>query len=207
MALRIKLNGEYSERVVARETNHLWTLKKESRDKPKQPEYMPTVVAYGRISLNEIIRDTIERYGNKCDLNFIDVRHITDMRNLFSKSDFNGDISKWNVSKVEDMDGMFEGSNFNGDISQWDVSNVEYMSRMFASSSFNGDISKWDVSNVVDMHNMFEHTHFNGDISKWNVSNVQDMSSMFRLSDYKQSWIQSWKISPDCNTNGMFAKY
>ena len=41
------------------------------------------------------------------------------------------------------MYGMFEKSQFNGDISNWDVSNVTNMSEMFYLSKFNGDISKW----------------------------------------------------------------
>ena len=43
---------------------------------------------------------------------------------MFEKSDFNGDISKWNVSSVINMDGLFSETDFNGDISNWDVSNV-----------------------------------------------------------------------------------
>ena len=37
-------------------------------------------------------------------------------------------------------------SQFNGDISQWNVSNVTHMSEMFNKSKFNGDISKWNLS-------------------------------------------------------------
>src|SRR5574344_3068058 len=53
--------------------------------------------------LVEIIKATIEEQGNKCDLNFIDVSRIKDMSYLFGGDkygfeDFNGDISKWNVS-------------------------------------------------------------------------------------------------------------
>lgn len=46
---------------------------------------------------------------------------------------------------------MFNGaSEFNGDISNWDVSNVSQMSFMFgAASSFNQDLSNWIVSNVI----------------------------------------------------------
>jgi len=39
------------------------------------------------------------------------------------------------------MQEMFSDSEFNGDISQWDVSNVTNMSSMFRYSVFNGDIS------------------------------------------------------------------
>jgi surface protein len=41
------------------------------------------------------------------------------MSYMFSNAEFNGDISKWDVSKVVDMDGMFHNSHFNGDINNW----------------------------------------------------------------------------------------
>ena len=53
------------------------------------------------------------------------------------------------------MEVMFAHSNFNGDISGWDVSKVKYMYSMFFKSKFNGDISQWDVSNVERMTWMF----------------------------------------------------
>ena len=39
------------------------------------------------------------------------------MQRMFYSSDFNGDISKWDVSAVGSMNGMFFGSKFEGDIS------------------------------------------------------------------------------------------
>ena len=119
---------------------------------------------------------------NDEDLRFICTTKITNMSEMFSQSQFNGDISKWDVSNVTDMYGMFSGTEFNGDISNWDVGNVTDMSSMFRDSQFNGDISNWDVSNVTDMRWMFRDSQFNGDISKWNVSNVSSMSGMFNNS-------------------------
>ena len=107
--------------------------------------------------LKDIIKQKIESEGNECDLNDIYMGNITNMSSLFEDSDFNGDISKWDVSNIESMNGMFAGSKFNGDISKWDVSNVKYMSSMFEYSKFNGDISKWDVSNVIFMTGMFDN--------------------------------------------------
>jgi surface protein len=65
------------------------------------------------------------------------------MNEMFYASQFNGDISKWNVSKVEDMRYMFHSSEFNGDISEWDVCSVRRMDGMFDGSKFSGNISKW----------------------------------------------------------------
>ncbi len=53
---------------------------------------------------------------------------------MFRESNFNGDISKWNISKVEIMFEMFFASEFKQDISKWDVSNVKIMEDMFAES-------------------------------------------------------------------------
>jgi uncharacterized protein YeaO (DUF488 family) len=41
---------------------------------------------------------------------------------------------------------MFMSSEFNGDISNWDVSNVKDFNRMFTRSKFSGDIRKWNIS-------------------------------------------------------------
>ena len=55
------------------------------------------------------------------------------------------------------MSGLFEDSEFNGDISCWDVSNVTNMGGMFSYSQFIGDISEWNVSNVTDATYMFDN--------------------------------------------------
>ena len=47
--------------------------------------------------LKKIIENRIQTEGPECDLNDIDVSDITDMRELFEGSNFNGDISKWNI--------------------------------------------------------------------------------------------------------------
>ena len=57
--------------------------------------------------LKKIIKRIIESEWNKCDLNDIDTSNITDMSYLFEDSDFNGDISKWNVSNVTNNADIF----------------------------------------------------------------------------------------------------
>ena len=123
-----------------------------------------------RDELIKIVDQLIKERGNDADLNDIDTSEITNMLELFYDSEFNGNISNWNVSNVREMYSMFERSNFNGDISNWDVSNVEDMRYMFSNSKFtgeNGDISKWDVSNVVDMSYMFNGNPLEKNPPKW----------------------------------------
>ena len=117
--------------------------------------------------LEKLIKQRIKEQGHDCNLNDIDVSEIKDMSALFHNSEFNGDISLWNVSKVMFMDSMFERSEFNGDISKWDVSNVKDMHSMFYNSSFEGDISKWDVSRVKDMSYMFVGSPLEGNEPSW----------------------------------------
>ena len=102
------------------------------------------------------------------------------MSGMFATTNFNGDVSKWDMSRVADISNMFgDATSFNGDISKWVVSSVTDMRQTFTSSNFSGDISKWNVSIVADMSSMFAITKFNGDISKWDVSRVTDMNNMF----------------------------
>ena len=42
----------------------------------------------------------IKGSANDADLNHLDVSRVTDMRYLFNGSEFDGDISGWNVSNV-----------------------------------------------------------------------------------------------------------
>ena len=145
-----------------------------------------TVQPKTKKELEDIIKKTIEEKGDSCDLNFIDTSLITDMSELFLRSSFNGNISKWDTSNVENMRKMFTSSKFNGYISDWNTSNVVDMSRMFMTSDFEGDTSKWNTSNVKDMSEMFCGSRFDGDISKWDIS--------------------KWKVSKDALVCGMFER-
>ena len=107
--------------------------------------------------LRDIIEKRIKQEGNEVDLNDICTSNITNMSSLFARLDFNGNISKWDVSNVTDMNNMFWGCEvFNQDISKWNVSNVTDMSGMFwGCKVFNKDISKWNVSSVKDFGVIF----------------------------------------------------
>ena len=98
------------------------------KNKSNSYKYFPKT----KKELKDIILQRIEAEGNEVDLNDIDVSKITDMSNLFEETDFNGDISGWDVSNVTNMSYMFcVCEAFNQDISNWDVSNVNNMSYIF----------------------------------------------------------------------------
>ena len=146
--------------------------------KSNQYKYFPQ----SKEELKSIVKKRIKDEGNEVNLNDIDVSQITDISNLFNGTDFNGDISQWDVSNVTNMYGLFYCCDkFNQDISDWDVSNVKNMYCMFSyCKNFNQDISNWDVSNVTNMTEIFWGCEsFNQDISKWNVSKVTDAYRMF----------------------------
>ena len=124
------------------------------------------------------------------------IQYISNM--FFECSNFNSDISEWDVYNVRDMSYMFSYCiNFNSDLSKWNVFNVQNMTFMFLNcSKFNLDISKWNVSNVQNMIGMFYGCHnFNSNISKWNVSNVQNMCRMFCECYDFNSDISKWDVS------------
>jgi surface protein len=136
---------------------------------------------------------------------------------------------------------MFWHSNFNGDISHWDVSGVTNMSYMFSYfrhvgldeyssvTYIQGDFQdaqfKWDASGVTDIWDTYTDlspvdngkpfTHvtntsddvyksrFKGDLSKWNVSNVTNMQAMFQNSQYKGD-LSKWNVSNVSNMQAMF---
>jgi surface protein len=110
--------------------------------------------------------------------------NVTNLSNMFnSASNFNQDISNWDVSKVTDMSYMFAGAKaFDQNIGGWDVSNVLDMKFMFVNAqNFDQNISDWNVSKVTNMSFMFAATNnFNQPIGSWDVSSVTTMLAMFQ---------------------------
>ena len=97
-------------------------------------------------------------------------------------TNFNSDLSSWDVSNVTNMNNMFgDCTNFNQSLNNWNVSNVSNMYNMFANcTNFNQSLNNWNVSNVSDMYGMFGNcTNFDQPLNNWNVSNVSDMYGMF----------------------------
>ena len=124
-----------------------------------------TIFPTSRKELEDAIAKEIDKNGNECSLNHIDVSKIEDLSYLFAGykteyghnfSDFNGDISKWDTSGAKDLCGMFSKSVFNGDISKWDVGSAENVYDMFYKSKFNGNIDDWEFpENTENILKMF----------------------------------------------------
>ena len=182
-------------------------------------EYHPQT----REELDDIIYQLLQERGNGADLNDIDISKIKDLQSLFIPkikkhnnrypynkeydfSEFNGDISDWDVSNVENMGWMFCSSKFTGDISNWNTSSVTNMKWMFNDSEFNGDISDWDVSNVTNMCYMFNASKFTGkkcNLGKWDVSSVTNMNDMFSFCKFKGD-LSNWKLNDKCIAASIF---
>jgi surface protein len=66
----------------------------------------------------------------------LDTSVVTTIRALFeSATEFNADISNWDVSNVTNMDHMFRNAKaFNQSLANWDITNVEDMNHMFSGS-------------------------------------------------------------------------
>lgn len=154
----------------------------------------------------DLLKELMEKRGDGCDLNDVDVSDVKDMSYIFQYTDIDFDVSGWDTSNVWFMTGMFRASKFNGDISRWNVGVVDNMVEMFWNSEFNNDISDWNVENVKDMKEMFCKSKFNGDLSRWKVNGVTDMTEMFAKSEFtgENGSISDWKVNRKCKRLNMF---
>lgn len=94
-----------------------------------------------------------------------DISNVTNIGTMFKNctSITNLDVSNWNTGNVTYMLRVFEGcSNFNPDVTNWDVSRVtgnNSMQEMFENSGFNRNIAGWqlnpNMSGASEMQYMF----------------------------------------------------
>jgi len=129
-----------------------------------------------------------------------DVSNVTNMEGMFRGSNFDQDISNWNVISLSDGSAIniFSTTNyFNQSLKNWNVSNITTTYAFFINATaFNGDLSNWDVSKVTNFMWMLNGaTNFNKPIGKWNVSKVTDMYGAFeKTSNFNQD-ISQWNVS------------
>jgi surface protein len=90
-------------------------------------------------------------------------------------------IGDWDVSSTTLFVAVFQGSDFQSDVSNWDVGNATSFENCFYQcANFNSDISGWDTSSATSMRYMLaECAIFNQDLSDWDVSGVTTMEAMF----------------------------
>lgn len=140
----------------------------------------------------------IQRRNQGADLSCVCTTLVTDMSQMFSTfSNFNQDISTWDVSNVNNMSSMFRNAlSFNQFIGIWDVGNVVNMSFMFDRAFvFNQPIGDWDVSSVTTFLAMFQNANeFNQPIGNWDVSNATYMIAMFNLADKFNRNLSQWCV-------------
>mgnify|MGYP000194145818 FL=1 len=148
------------------------------------------------------------KIANDEDVRYVNTSYLTDMSYLFqNKTEFNQDISKWDISRATTLRGMFINAHkFNQNIASWDTSNVIHMGDMFnMTKEFNQDIGAWDTSKVTNMASMFTHAYkFNQDISGWDMSNVTNVYGMFQLASSFNQNIGGWDVSKATSMAYMF---
>jgi surface protein len=138
-----------------------------------------------------------------------DLLEVYDFGSVFENCvNFNGNISKWDVSKVNDMSRAFAYCiSFNQDLSSWKTGNVTSTKLMFLyCNKFNSDLRAWDTSNITDMSGMFANCRLlESNLGDWDVSRVVDMSGMFSGCENFTSDLSDWDVSKVTNLKYMFA--
>jgi surface protein len=142
------------------------------------------------------------------DISAWDLSHVTKLSYMFFYATrFNQPIGGWDVSHVTTMAYMFNGAtHFNQPIDGWDVSHVTTMAYMFSgASNFNQPMDGWDVSKVTLMNQMFQNAiQFNQPIGTWQVGKVTDTSYMFNGATNFNQDIGGWDVSKVTIMSQMF---
>jgi len=149
--------------------------------------------------------EAVRRFGPIEKWTLVGFQDLDDV--FWDKSDFNADLTEWDVTAVTSAQWTFNlATNFNGDISQWNVGNLENADNMFLdATSFNRDVADWDVSSVTSMIAMFAGTTvFNQRLNAWDVSNVTDMDSIFWAARAFSMALSKWDVSNVENMNTAF---
>lgn len=178
--------------------------------------------------------------GNLANWDVSQIQNFTDLFRLnhgpFMSGAYSNSINNWDVSNGKYFYYMFRESNFNRDISGWNMSNavgLDYM--FFYCHEFNQEIdswgigpnctslhlafsnardfapttlNSWDVSNVTTFQDCFaECNNFNANITSWTPTSALSMNYMFgRLSGvgiFNQD-ISGWNVSSVTDFTGMF---
>lgn len=139
-----------------------------------------------------------------------DLSAVTSLEGMFGgTTNFDGDLSGWDVSNVTNMQSMFVTAlSFSGKgLETWNVESLTNAYAMFhIAESFNGEIDNWDVRNLSDVIYMFSQAYaFNRDLGSWELNKVKDMTYMFEnATSFEGSGLKNWDVSGVTNMERMF---
>ena len=136
-----------------------------------------------------------------------DLSNVNTTEGMFRNAQsFDQDISGWNIIIVNNIKEMFKNADtFNQDIGGWDISNVNSLLSVFnGADNFNQDLSSWNTSGVTDMNSTFKFSGFNHDISNWNTSSVTTFRRMFEGASTFNQNLNTWNTGSAINMEGMF---
>lgn len=113
-----------------------------------------------------------------------DVSSGTSFTSMFWFTQFNRDISNWNISSATGLalSGMFGYTPFNQPIQNWTLPPAvtslgeSNQGMFFQNSAFNQPIGTWNTSSIIKMRQVFfSAAGFDQDISNWQVTQVTDL--------------------------------
>lgn len=163
----------------------------------------PSTIKADDMSINKIVQSEIERFGPKADLNHIDVSEVTKLSNTFYHTEFNGDVSKWNVENVTVFSFTFSANPiFDGYLGDWDVYNATSMDSMFNwAEKFTGNgLEKWSdkLKKCKNMEYMFQHCiEFTGkNVENWKLSSsIKSVEKMFNECINLDCDLRNWQLN------------
>ena len=126
---------------------------------------------------------------------------------FYNCTNFNGDITNWNMTGVNSIRRMLRNTLFNQDISGWDVSSVITMQDCFrTSSAFNQNINAWTTTSLVSLRFTFlGNTVYNQPLDNWDTSSVTTMQETFKGATSFNQDLGGWNISSVSNCSGMIS--
>jgi hypothetical protein len=116
---------------------------------------------------------------------------------MFSCTQFDGDLSQWDVSNCEDFGSMFNTtSHFTGKgLENWNIRSAKVMSYMFHKTySFTGkSVKDWKLpKKLEEVDNMFKNAlALEADFSNWDVSGIYT-SKKSQMFDYCPNMRVEW---------------
>lgn len=144
------------------------------------------------------------------DISMWDVSNVIDFSYMFLDCEaFNSPLNNWNISSAITLEQICcNCTNFNQPVNLWNTSNVIYMNAAFNSCyAFNQDLSGWDVSNVIDMGGLLGWCAlFDQDITMWDTSNVAIMAGLFQGCAAFNQPIGIWNVSNVKSMASMFRR-